>query len=249
MRTGVHTRDSGKNRLGALGLALAVLAIGLGACGDREEPRRGAAPQAGVESFTFLGMGRDTELTDRLRGELSEKLGNAAVENRGLIDLEAGTPGVLGTRLPALDAINRQLNSPPGERVEHDMIRLMYRYARGKEAPFDLVELLFDPQTRRPLLFRMRFKGDDAGMVDALRGKHGPPAVDERRRRSHARLAEGGRRAGGRHRSRPVRAPRAPRRHLLHRKPATAGRRREGPGRGKGQGQAALGQVGILAGC
>jgi hypothetical protein len=179
MRTGVHTRDSGKNRLGALGLALAVLAIGLGACGDREEPRRGAAPQAGVESFTFLGMGRDTELTDRLRGELSEKLGNAAVENRGLIDLEAGTPGVLGTRLPALDAINRQLNSPPGERVEHDMIRLMYRYARGKEAPFDLVELLFDPQTRRPLLFRMRFKGDDAGMVDALRGKHGPPAVDD----------------------------------------------------------------------
>jgi hypothetical protein len=176
MRTGMHTRGTGRNRLGTLGLALALLALGLGACGDREEPRRGDAPQAGVESFTFLGMGRETEITDRLRGELSEKLGNAAVEQRGIIDLEAGTPGALND-LPALAAINRQLNSPPRERVEHDMIRLMYRYARSKETPFDLVELLFDPETRKPLLFRMRIKGDDAGMIEALRSKHGPPAA------------------------------------------------------------------------
>ena len=37
-----------------------------------------------------------------------------------------------------------RLNSPPGERVEHDRTRLMYRYARSREAPFDLVELVYN---------------------------------------------------------------------------------------------------------
>ena len=76
--------------------------------------------------------------------------------------------------MPALEALNRELNSPPGERVEHDRIKLMYRYARGKDQPFDLVELFFDPQTRKPLCFRMRSKGDD-GTIESLRSRYGPP--------------------------------------------------------------------------
>jgi hypothetical protein len=178
MRITMHTRCGSGRRRVALGLALALAVLGLAACGDGGAPQGAAPPRTGVESFTFLGMGRETELSDRLRGDLAEKLGNAAVEQRGTIDLEAGAPGLLDDRLPEVAALHRRLNSPPGERVEHDRTRLMYRYARSKEAPFDLVELAFDPQTHRPLFFRMRFKKDDTGMLAALREKHGPPAVD-----------------------------------------------------------------------
>ena len=178
MRIAMHTRRGGRSRRGALALSLALAVLGLAACGDGGAPQGVAAPRTGVESFTFLGIGRETELSDRLLGELAEKLGNAAVEQRGTVDLETGAPGVLDERLPEIAALHRRLNSPPGERVEHDRTRLMYRYARSREAPFDLVELVFDPQTLRPLFFRMRFKKDDAGMVAALQEKHGPPAVD-----------------------------------------------------------------------
>jgi hypothetical protein len=177
MRVTMHTR-SGRRRRIALNVALALLALGLAACGDGGAPQGAAPPRTGVESFTFLGMGRETELGDRLRGELAEKLANPAVEHRGTIDLEAGDPGLLDDRLPEIAALHRRLNSPPGERVEHDRTRLMYRYARSKEAPFDLVELVFDPRTHRPLFFRVRFKKDDSGMLAALRDKHGAPAVD-----------------------------------------------------------------------
>jgi hypothetical protein len=178
MRIAMHTRCGGRSRRVALVLSLALAVLGLAACGDGGTPQGAAPPRTGVESFTFLGMGRETELSDRLREELSEKLGNAAVEQRGTVDLETGAPGVLDERLPEIAALHRRLNSPPGERVEHDRTRLMFRYARSREAPFDLVELVFDPQTHRPLFFRMRFKKDDAGMLAALREKHGPPAVD-----------------------------------------------------------------------
>ena len=158
----------------AVGLALAVFACALSACGDGGDAR-GSAAQSKAESFTFLEVGRETEVTDGLRSTLSAKLGNDAIEHRGIIDLEAVAPGVLREHLPELDALNRSLNSPPGERVEHDMIKLMYRYARSKETPFDYVELVFDPQTRKPLYFRVRFKGEDAGMIAALKAKHGTP--------------------------------------------------------------------------
>lgn len=161
--------------LNALRISIAILTLVLSACGEGDNAPSGTAHRAGVESFTFLDMGRETEVTDGLRDALSAKLGNDAIEHRGIIDLDAAAPGVLREHLPALDALNRALNSPPGERVEHDMIKLMYRYARRKDTPFDYVELLFDPQTRKPLVFRVRFKGDDAGMIESLRAKHGPP--------------------------------------------------------------------------
>lgn len=155
--------------------AAVVLALCLAACGDRGEPGDAGAPAASEESFTFLEMGRGTEVTDRLRARLEETLGHDAVEHRGILDLGAFAPGVLRGQLPELEKLNRELNTPPGERVEHDLVRLMYRYARRKNAPFDLVELVFDPQSRRPLLFRMRFKGDEAGMLDSLRARYGQP--------------------------------------------------------------------------
>lgn len=156
--------------------ALAVLLLSLLACSDNAPAPKQPAPQ-GPESFTFFDIGRNSRFSDALRGELSAKLGKDAVERRGIIDLESNYRGFLESHLPELEELNRRLNQPPGERVDHDQIKLMYRYARQKNAPFDYVELVFDPRDGAPLVFRIRFREDESGLVDALRDKHGPPQV------------------------------------------------------------------------
>jgi hypothetical protein len=154
---------------------LAALFLLLAACGGGDSPEP-AAP-AGPESFTFFDIGRHSRFTDSLRRDLQQKLGDDAVERRSIIDLEGNYPGFLAAHLPELDALNLRLNHPPGERVDHDVIRLMYRYARQRNAPFDLVELVFDGRFRSPLVFRFRFKADETGLIAALQDKHGPPQV------------------------------------------------------------------------
>jgi len=161
---------------GATPAVLAVMLLSLLACSDPPPPPAPPAP-GGPESFTFLDIGRNSLFSDALREELSQKLGNDALERRGIIDLECNYNGFLAAHLPDLEAINRRLNHPPGERVEHDQIKLMYRYARQKNAPFDYIELVFDGPNGPPLVFRIRFKQDEAGLVDALRAKHGPPQI------------------------------------------------------------------------
>lgn len=148
------------------------------ACGDgAQAPAPPASP--GPESFTFFDIGRNSRFSDSLRRELAAKLGNDAVERRSIIDLESNYQDFLAAHLPELEALNRRLNYPPGERVDHEVVKLMYRYARQKNAPFNHVELIFDPHTGAALVFRIRFKADETGLVEALRAKHGPPqAVD-----------------------------------------------------------------------
>jgi hypothetical protein len=144
------------------------------ACGDRDQPPAPPAP-SGPESFTFFDIGRNSRFSESLRKALAQKLGSDAVERRSIIDLETNYRGFLAAHLPELDSINRRLNHPPGERVDHEVIKLMYRYARQKNAPFNYVELLFDGQYRAPLVFRIRFKVDETGLVEALHAKHGTP--------------------------------------------------------------------------
>jgi len=134
-------------------------------CGDGGEPADRPTPRPGPESFTFFDIGRNSMFSDRIRVGLTDRLGNDAIERRSIVDLEINYKGFLRDHLPELDALNRQLNHPPGERVEHDVIRLMYRYARTRNSPFDYVELVFDGQSHRPLVFLMRFKVDEAGTV------------------------------------------------------------------------------------
>jgi hypothetical protein len=144
------------------------------ACEDRAQAPEPPAP-SGPESFTFFDIGRNSRFSESLRKALAQKLGNDAVERRSIIDLETNYNGFLATHLPELESINRRLNHPPGERVDHDVIKLMYRYARQKNTPFNYVELIFDGQYRSPLVFRIRFKVDETGMVEALHAKHGTP--------------------------------------------------------------------------
>lgn len=146
-------------------------------CGDGGDRTDGATPRPKGESFTFFDIGRNSLYSERIRDDLAARLGNDAIEHRSIIDLATNTRELLRDHLPELEALNRQLNYPPGERIDHDVIRLMYRYARKKNAPFDYVELVFDGQSLRPLIFRMRFKVDEAGMVESLRTKYGPPDI------------------------------------------------------------------------
>jgi len=159
---------------GLAAIPFSVLLFLFLACGEGGEKPERSAP-AGPESFAFFDVGRNSRFSEQLRKDLSQKLGNDAIERRSIIDLEGPHKGFLAAHLPELEVLNRRLNHPPSERVEHDVIRLMYRYARQKNAPFDYVELIFDGQSRTPLVFRIRFKADEAGLIEALRAKHGPP--------------------------------------------------------------------------
>lgn len=146
------------------------------ACGDGAQAPAPSSP-AGPESFTFFEVGRHSRFSESLRRELASTLGNDAVERRSIIDLESNYRGFLAAHLPELEALNLRLNHPPGERVDHEVVKLMYRYARQRNAPFNYVELVFDPHSGAPLFFRIRFKADETGLVEALRAKHGPPEV------------------------------------------------------------------------
>jgi hypothetical protein len=154
--------------------ALVVCAFFLLACGNGGQAPERSTP-SGPETFTFFDIGRHSRFSESLRKDLSQKLGNDAVERCSIVDLESNYRGFLAAHLPELDALNRRLNHPPGERVEHDVTKLMYRYARKKDVPFDYVELIFDGRSQTPLVFRIRFKKDETGLIDALHAKHGPP--------------------------------------------------------------------------
>ena len=173
----MNKRTSSNTILRAKALAsipFGVLLLFFLACGEGGEKAERSAP-AGPESFTFFDVGRNSRFSEQVRKDLSQKLGNDAVEHRGIIDLEGNYKGFLAAHLPELEVLNRRLNHPPGERVDHEVIKLTYRYARQKNAPFDYVELVFDAHFRTPLVFRIRFKVDETGLVEALRSKQGSP--------------------------------------------------------------------------
>ena len=109
--------------------------------------------------------------------DLESKLGRDAIERRSILDLEINYDGFLKKYFPELDTLNQNLNSPPGERVEHNTVKLMYRYAQKKNVPFNLVELVFSDYTKTPVLFKINFKVDEANTVATLQEKYGLPKV------------------------------------------------------------------------
>jgi hypothetical protein len=146
-------------------------------CGENTETSAGRGTAPPGETFTFFDLGRNSQFSPKIRASLAEWLGNDAIEDRSILDLETNYRGFLQAHLPEVDRLNRRLNYLPGERVEHDLVKLMYRYARKKNVPFDYIELVFAEPSRRPIFFRIRFKEDDAGTVDALKTKYGPPEI------------------------------------------------------------------------
>ena len=102
---------------------------------------------------------------------------NDAIAKRSLLDLEINYPGFLQEYFPALQALNLQLNPPTRARVDHNILKLMYRYARKKNLPFDYVELIFSNYSQLPLLFKIDFKEDEANVVQTLKTKYGEPRL------------------------------------------------------------------------
>jgi hypothetical protein len=146
-------------------------------CGEKGESAADQNGQPSSDSFTFFDLGTGSRLSPKIRDELSQRLGNAAVAHRGVIDLQINYDGFLHQYFSVLDELNRDLNFPPRERIEHNMVKLMYRYARKKNTPFDYVELVFSNYSQVPLLFKIDFKKDEANTVQTLKSKYGEPRL------------------------------------------------------------------------
>ena len=144
-------------------------------CGDDRDTADSSESPADQIGFTFFELGKNTILTKSVRNGLNAKLGRDAIERRSILDLEINYRGFLNDYFPDLDELNRKLNFPPGERVEHNTVKLMYRYARKKDVPFDLVELVFSDYSQKPILFKISFKADEGNTVEALKEKYGMP--------------------------------------------------------------------------
>ena len=154
--------------------SLALLALLTVACGENPDtpaPRSGPAVSG---SFTFFEISKDTSINASQRKGLEKILGDEAVERRGIVNLEMNHKTFLQDYFPDLDRLNRQLNSEIGLRVKHRIIRLMYRYAKQKGLPYDLVEVIFSEKTTKPLLIRLHFKTGADAALKALEEKYGP---------------------------------------------------------------------------
>jgi hypothetical protein len=163
-------------RIAAAGTILFIILLPvLWSCTDRQD--EGQEPSAAVkpETFTFFDLGINTRLSKTIRKDLGDRLGRDAIERRSIMDLEINYKGFLKQYFPGLNELNLRLNFPPGERVEHNTVKLMFRYARNKNVPFDYVELVFSNFTNNPLLFRINFAEDEAGILKTLQSKYGQP--------------------------------------------------------------------------
>ena len=146
-------------------------------CGDNRESAETIPATVNPESFTFFELGTNTKLTEHVRKDLGKKIGRDAIERRSTLDLDTNYEGFIKKHLPKINELNRKFNFPPGERVEHNTVKLMYRYAQRENAPFDYVELVFSEYTKTPLLFKINFQKDETGIVETLKTKYGPPQV------------------------------------------------------------------------
>lgn len=163
----------------SVGLAIVwLLAVLVGCSGDEPPPGPPAKEQ---EGFTFFAVGPKSRYSEALRERLAERLGPDAIETRSLINLEVVSEGFLRRHFPDLAELNARLNSPAGERVDHDTVKLMYRYASSRRnLPFDLVEIVFSGHSRKPLYIAIRSRKDLSEVLDSLEEKYGRPRRIER---------------------------------------------------------------------
>jgi hypothetical protein len=146
-------------------------------CGEKKEPAKDLPSQGPADSFTFFDLNNNSRLSGGIRHDLRQQLGPDAIAGRGVLDLEINYYGFLEQYFSSLSQLNRDLNSPPGERVEHNIVKLMYRYARKENLPFDYVELVFSNYSQLPLLFKINFQKDEANIIDTLKSKYGDPTL------------------------------------------------------------------------
>jgi hypothetical protein len=161
-----------------LGLVLTGLTVVLLLSCSADEQSPGHS-QGQTDGITFFDVGAETVFSDALRDRLQKSLGPDAIEYRSTIDLEFTVDGFLQLHFPVLYQLNQRLNTPAGERVEHNIVKLMYRYAVKENLPFSYVELVFSNVTGKPLFIQIRSR-DLSDIIRTLEEKYGrPQAIDQ----------------------------------------------------------------------
>ena len=145
---------------------------GLFIAGCDDKKPAAIAPPSGA-SFTFLELGADTIYSKSIREKLKNSLGSDAVDTRTLINLEVNYPGFIEENFQPLHRFNQLLNDAGGARVEHDTIKLMYRYPQKKSRLFKSVELLFSGQSKKPLFFNIVARKEGSGILETMHEKYG----------------------------------------------------------------------------
>ena len=154
---------------------LGVTAVLLLACSADEKSTEQTANRA--EGITFFDVGARTVFSEALRDRLRKSLGPDAIEYRNTITLEFIGNDFLQRHFPVLYKLNRRLNTPAGERVEHDTVKLMYRYAVKENLPFGYVELVFSNTSGHPLYILIRSRKDLSAIIRTLKEKYGNPQI------------------------------------------------------------------------
>jgi len=144
-------------------------------CGDKKETEPPKPSPEHSDSFTFFDIGKNTIISSKVREGLNKILGDDAIEHRNIIDLEINYEGFLKEYFTDFDKLNKKLNSPLGERVEHNTVKLMYRYMQNKDVSFDYVELVYSEYTQRPVLIKIHFKTNGLNPIETLKQKYGAP--------------------------------------------------------------------------
>lgn len=157
------------------GLVLCGAILLILACGEKNEAAKKPASQTPSDSFTFFDLGSNSRFSESIRENLSAQLGNDAIAKQSVLDLEINFYGFLQKYFPDLQTLNKKLNPPTEARVDHNIVKLMYRYARKEKLPFGYVELIFSNYSMRPLLFKINFRKDEANIIQTLKTKYGQP--------------------------------------------------------------------------
>lgn len=145
-------------------------------CSPDERPSDDSRSQ--TDGITFFDVGAGTVFSDALRDRLRKSLGPDAIEYRSTIDLEINAKDFLQRHFPGIYQLNQRLNTPAGERVEHDTVKLIYRYAIKENLPFRYVELVFSNVSGKPLFIQVRSR-DLSDIIRTLEEKYGnPQAID-----------------------------------------------------------------------
>lgn len=156
-------------------MAVTVLALLVLAGCDGREPAYDGAAGGKAGGFTFLDLGANTPVTADQRERLEARLGSEAVARRTTIDLETQAPGFLAAHFTDLAELNRVLNWPPRERIEHAVTQLTYRYIDTDELPFEKVVLQFAHPTGLPVFLNVYAGAKGEGLEAPLKEKYGPP--------------------------------------------------------------------------
>ncbi|MBW2709664.1 MAG: hypothetical protein JRD04_10405 [Deltaproteobacteria bacterium] len=128
-----------------------------------------------IRGFSFFGLGANSHYSSAVRRKLGKKLGSDAISRQNVIDLTIYSNAFFKKHFPPLFNLNRQLNLPEGQRIEHNTTKLMYRYARLKETPFINITLYFSNDTGMPLFFKISAGPGAAAIVETIKEKYGPP--------------------------------------------------------------------------